>query len=122
MKKSTREKEARNKKISVYRHGEIAFEKIEALPENVKNLKPKKRGTILTGSNNNPHIFSGGSLYRVNENTFVFGYFVAKDTVLKHVEHGEGNGKLKTAKLPNGVYRLRRFNEVINEELQPVVD
>ncbi len=106
-------------KQKLYRHGEISFCQINELP---KGLTETKTDTILTGSNNNPHNFSGGKIYFKNVNNFIFGYFHAQNTILKHREHGEGKGKIKTAKLPNGFYELRKANEVVNKELKVVID
>ena len=103
----------------VYRHGEIVFEIINELPENLKKEKTK---TILTGSNNNPHTYDNGSLYFQNKDAFVFGYFEAKNTKLYHIKHGEGKGKLKTVKFPDGIYQLRRQVEIVNSEMKPVID
>lgn len=100
-----------------YRHGEICFEIIDKLPEGLTKSKSK---VLLSGSHGNAHTFNNGEFYEKVENEFVFGYFVAKKTTLFHPEHGEG--KDKTAKLPNGIYRLRRGVEYINGELKQVVD
>ncbi len=106
-------------KTPVYRHGEILFKKIKELPGDIKKSATK---TILTGSNNNPHTFKGGELYLKKIDDYVFGYFKADNTTLYHTEHGEGGNKLKVAKLPNGVYELRRAVERVNNELKPVID
>ena len=103
----------------VYRHGEIVFEVINKLPEGLQKTDIK---TFLIGSNNNPHIYDNGSLYLKNKDMFVFGYFEAKNTKLYHIEHGTGKGKLKTAKLPDGIYQLRRQVEIVNSEMKPVID
>ena len=107
------------KKTKCYRHGEIVFETINKLPGEMQQTKATE---FLKGSHGNPHTFNNGKLYLKKENNFVFGYFVAKDTMLFHVEHGKGNDKLKKAKLPNGIYRLRRQNEIVNDELRQVED
>ena len=100
-----------------YRHGEIVFEKISKLPEDLELSNSKE---FLIGSHGHPHIYDNGKLYFKKEDDFIFGYFVAKNTTLYHAEHGEG--KNKEAKLPNGNYRLRRAVEFINNEMKVVVD
>jgi hypothetical protein len=106
-------------KQKAYRHGEIAFVEIKKLP---KGLTQEKTQEFLKGSHGHSHSFDNGELYLKKENDWVFGYFVAKNTTLKHVEHGEGKGRLKTAKLPDGAYELRRGAEVVNKELKQIVD
>ena len=98
----------------VYRHGEIIFEIINKLPENLKKEKTK---TILTGSNNNPHTYDNGFLYFQNKDAFVFGYFEAKNTKLYHCEHSP-----KGVSLPDNVYCLRHQVEVVNKELKVIID
>ena len=105
----------------VYRHGEILFRKIfkKDLPKNLKETKQKE---FLKGSHGNPHTFDNGHLYLINKGEFIFGYFIADNTNLFHKEHGNGKGKLKKAKLPNGVYELRKQIEYINDKMKPVID
>lgn len=105
--------------MDAYRHGEIAFVKIDKLPTNLTETKQKE---FLKGSHGNPHTFDNGSLYLKNVDSNVFGYFVAKNTTLFHKEHGEGNDKPREAKLPNGTYELRRQVEFINDEMKQVID
>jgi len=108
-----------NKNLA-YRHGEIAFVKIDKLPDNLKKSKSK---TFMVGLNNNAHTFDKGNLYLTNKDTFVFGYFEAKDTQLFHKEHGTKKvGQLKSCSLPDGIYELRRQVEFINDEMKVVVD
>ena len=103
-----------------YRHGEICFEKIKALP---KGLTQSSQKELLVGSHGHPHSFDNGKLYLKVEDEYVFGYFVAKDTMLFHVEHGDKEvGGTKTAQLPNGTYRLRRQVEFVNDSLKQVID
>jgi hypothetical protein len=102
-----------------YRHGEIAFAKIDKLPQELQ-LSTNKQ--FLKGSHGNPHSYDNGELYLKEVSEYIFGYFVAKDTTLTHPEHGNGEAKLKTAKLPNGIYELRRAVEFINGELKQVID
>lgn len=106
-------------KNQAFRHGEIAFIKINSLPEGLNKSNQKE---FLKGSHGNPHTFDNGELYLKNVDDNIFGYFVAKDTKLKHPEHGEGKGKTKEASLPNGVYELRRQTEWINSEMKQIID
>ena len=107
------------KQQKAYRHGEIAFMKCDKLPEGLERAYTK---TFSIGSHNNPHTYDNGSLYLKNEDIFVFGYFEAKNTKLYHIKHGEGKGILKIAKLPDGIYQLRRQVEIVNSEMKPVID
>ncbi|MBK9272820.1 MAG: hypothetical protein IPM48_14640 [Saprospiraceae bacterium] len=105
-------------KTKAYRHGEIAFEIIKNLPKGLTQSDSKE---FLKGSHGHPHTFDNGKLYLKNENEYVFGYFVAKNTTLFHAEHGTGKGT-KKAKLPDGTYRLLRANEKVAEGLKQIVD
>lgn len=106
--------------IKAFRHGEICFEKIEALPEGLKKSTQKE---FLRGSHGNPHTFDKGTFYPKVEDVYVFGYFTAKGTTLYHEDHGKKTkGRIKEAKLPDGQYRLRRQVEHVNNELKQVVD
>ena len=104
-----------------FRHGEIAFVEVSKLPNGLKKSDSKE---IVKGSHSNSHSVSNGDLYFTNENQFVFGYLVAKNTVLLHPEHGEvvKDGKLKQGRIPDGIYQLRKQQEFINNELSPVID
>ena len=102
-----------------FRHGEILFVKIDKLPDGLKNESTK---TIVKGSHGHDHTFDNGKLFFKQVNEFVLGYFVAENTTLFHPEHGEGKGELKKAKLPNGVYEVRKQQEYTPEGLKPVVD
>lgn len=99
-----------------FRHGEILFLEISKLP---KGLKETKTNQIMTGSHGNSHTFDNGKIYFKQENDFVFGYFVSKDTSLLHPEHSP---KVGDAKLPDGVYELRKQAEHTPEGLVPVID
>jgi hypothetical protein len=107
------------KKIICDRHGEIAFELIESLPIGLTLSGAKE---FLKGSHGHPHSYDEGEFYPKVENEYVFGYFVAKGTTLFHEEHGNGKEFIKKAKLPDGIYRLRRAVEFINNELKQVID
>jgi hypothetical protein len=107
-------------KIKALRHGEICFEIIDKLPEGLKKSNSKE---FLVGSHGHSHKYNNGELYLKTENEYIFGYFVAKNTTLTHLEHGDKKvGELKTAKLPDNIYRLRRAIEYINGDLRQVVD
>lgn len=100
--------------MKITRHGEILFVPIDKKPTGLKKANQKE---FLKGSHGNPHSFDNGTLYLKDENEFVFGYFVAKNTKLYHSEHSP-----KGAKLPDGIYELRRQVEYIADGLRPVVD
>ena len=100
--------------IKAYRHGEIVLEKIDKLPE---NLKEEKTNILVKGRTGNSHTFKGGKIYIKNVDTFIFGYFEAKNTKLYHPEHSPDG-----AKLPDGYYQLRKHNEYTPEGLIPVID
>lgn len=109
----------KDNKKQVYRHGEIHFVLIDKLPDGIEK---EKTNVIMKGSHGHDHSFKGGKLYLKNVDEFVFGYFIAENTILYHPEHGEGKGKLLKAKLPNGIYELRRQNEYTPDGLKPVID
>ena len=103
-----------------YRHGEIAFEVIDSLPKGLEKSKSKE---FLKGSHGHPHLYDKGDFYPKVEDEYIFGYFVAKNTRLFHIEHGDKKvGAMKEAKLPNGIYRLRRGVEQFADELRQIID
>ena len=126
-----------------YRHGEIGLFQIEKLP---KGLKKSESKIIMQGSHGNSHSIDNGELYFKNVDNYIFGYLVAKNTKLQHFEHGNicsvcGYDKLintntcsqcntdfvkekkyRLAKINNGVFELRKQNEIVNSELKPVID
>ena len=108
-------------KKQVYRHGEIAFVRIDKLPEGLKKSDSKD---IIKGQTGNSHSITTGDLYFQNSGQYVFGYLEAKNTILLHDEHGSvvKEGKKRQAYLPDGIYELRKQQEFINNELQPVID
>lgn len=113
-----------SKKQKAYRHGEIAFVSIKKLPVSYgEKVKSKK---FLVGSHGNPHTYDNGELFLTKEGDVdnIFGYFIAKNTTLFHKQHGsrKNASDLKTAKLPNGIYELRRQVEIVNEEMKPIID
>lgn len=105
----------------LFRHGEIVFVKIEKLPNDLVESESK---VIVKGQNGHSHSINNGKLYFKNADTYIFGYLVAKNTSLLHDEHGViiDGSKSRIAKLPNGVYELRKQQEFINNELKPVID
>ena len=103
-------------KKQIFRHGEIAFIKIDNLPDGLKKSSSK---IIIAGSHGHDHTFNKGSFYPKKVNDYIFGYFVAKDTSILHEEHSP---KIGDAKLPDGIYELRKQQEYINGELKQVID
>lgn len=106
-------------KQKAYRHGEIALVKIKELPE---DIKPSDSKVLMKGSHEHDHSFKCGTLYPFQKGEFVFGYLVAKNTVLFHPEHGKGENKLKEAKIPNGIYELRKQHEHTPDGLKQIED
>ncbi|MDE2015898.1 MAG: hypothetical protein KGI72_05245 [Patescibacteria group bacterium] len=109
------------KKLKNYRHGDLVLIGIEKLPEGLTEATTKE---LIRGSGGNPHTIDRGEIYFKEVNEFVFGYLVAKDTTLRHREHGKKiSGKeLLEAKINDGVYELRRQVEKTHEGMAPVQD
>lgn len=108
-------------KLNNYRHGDLALIGIKKLMENLKKSNSK---VLMKGSGGNNHSFDNGKFYPCEKDIFVFGYFVAENTTLFHIDHGkkvEGK-RLRQAKIANGVYELRKQNEDTHEGMTPVVD
>ena len=106
-------------KLKTYRHGEILFVETKEIP---KEAKEEKTDILMKGSGGNPHSFKGGIFYELNKG-IVFGYFKAKNTKLYHPEHGDKKvDNLLEAKLPDGIYELRKGQEIVNEEMKPIQD
>lgn len=103
--------------IKAYRHGEIAFVYIKKLPTKLKKSNSK---IIVQGSHGNAHSFYNGELY-FKQDGYILGYFKAKNTTLLHSEHGVGKN-IKKAKLPDGVYEIRKQLEFTPSGLIPVID
>ena len=103
------------------RHGDLAFIQVKEFPEGLK-ASPSK--TLMKGSNNNDHAYDRGTFYPKTENSFVIGYFVAKNTTLLHVEHGKvvKGQQMRETRIPDGVYQLRRQNEDTHEGMRAVLD
>ena len=104
------------------RHGDLAFIGIDKLPEGLKLLSDSK--VLMQGSGGHDHKYDNGEFYPKKENDFIIGYFVAKETTLYHPDHGEkvDGSELRTAKIPDGFYELRRQNEETNDGMKPVLD
>jgi hypothetical protein len=102
-----------------YRHGDLALIGIDKLPDNLKKSDTK---ILMKGSGGNNHEIDNGDVYFINNNQFIFGYLAAKNTKLFHLEHGEGKGKNKEAKIEDGIYELRKQNEETHTELKQVED
>jgi hypothetical protein len=123
-KSSMLHKEQRNKikkgetMVKAYRHGDMALILIDNLP---KGLKEQKTDILMKGSHGNNHRVIHAKFYPKKEDNFVFGYLKAlKGCTLFHPEHGDkGTGK---AKLPVGIYQLRKQNEILADELRGVQD
>ena len=107
------------KKKQAYRHGEILLVKIDKIP---KSLKENTSKIIMQGSHGNSHSIDTGKLYFKKEGNYVFGYLVAKNTNLLHVEHGVGSGSLKKAKIEDGIYQLIKQQEYTPDGLIPIID
>lgn len=109
------------KKTVYLRHGDLALVPIKSLPE---GLKKAKTNIIMTGSHNNDHKAINCDIYFKDIDQFVFGYLVAKKGAkLLHPDHGDKKDKgLKEAKLPVGVYELRKQHQETHTGMVPVID
>lgn len=105
----------------VIRHGDLCLVKISKLPTGLEQAKTK---AIMKGSGGNDHSTDTGKIYFKTNGDFIFGYLKAKDTKLYHIEHGKVvKGKsLREAKIPDGIYELRRQNEYTHEGMKQVID
>lgn len=101
------------------RHGDLALIPIDAIPPGLQAAKVR---VLLRGSNNNPHSFDRGTFYPKGDGAFVIGYFVSGETTLTHCDHGEGKGRLKTVKIPDGAWEARRQQEQTHAGMRPVED
>ena len=105
--------------INAHRHGEILFCETKEIP---KEAKLKKTDILMKGSVGNLHSFRNGKFYELQRG-IIFGYFEAKNTILTHPEHGDKKvGNFLEAQLPDGMYELRKGQEIINQEMKPIVD
>jgi hypothetical protein len=106
--------------MNIYRHGDLVLEGVEKLPEGLTPTKTKK---IMVGSGGNPHSINNGTPYFKDMNNFVFGYLVASNTSLFHREHGDKKvGDLKSAKIDDGIYQLRKQHENTHQGMVAVED
>lgn len=107
-------------KTKAFRHGELVLVAIDKLPD---GLIETKTNLLIKGNTGNSHSFKGGKIYLKNDGQFIIGYFQAKNTQLFHPEHGEKKSAgVMVAKLPDGLYELRKQSEFINGELKQVID
>lgn len=106
-------------KTKAYRHWEIALVMIKEFPTWLEKVNQKE---FLKWSHWNSHSFDNWELYLKEEDDFIFGYFVAKNTTLLHPEHWEWNDMIKKAKIEDWIYQLRVQNEFVNNELKQVID
>lgn len=105
--------------IKTYRHGEILFVETKEIP---KEAKLKNTTILMKGSGNNAHSFKGGKFFELTKG-IVFGYFEAKNTTLLHKDHGnKKSDNLLEAKLPDGIYELRKGQEFTPDGLKPIID
>ena len=104
---------------NIYRHDDLCLKQIDKLPE---NLKKETLKVLMSGSQGNSHSYDNGDFYLKNIDKFIFGYFVARNTTLTHIDHGEGKSKIKVAKIDDGIYELRKQFEFINSEMKQVID
>jgi len=98
--------------MKAYRHGENILIQINKLPEDAKKLKTN---IFATGSSNNNHSITTGTLYKNEEGL----YLEAKDTSLLHPEHSPNAGD---AKIEDGFYQIKIQVEYTPEGLKPVID
>lgn len=100
--------------MRIYSHGEISFVTIDKLPNGLTEINTN---VFAKGKTGNSHTFKGGKIYLKNKGQFIVGYFEAKGTKLYHPEHSP-----KGAKLPDGVYEIRKQSEWVNGELKQIID
>ena len=107
-------------RIKAVRHGDLALVKIDKLPE---GLQPATSRTLIVGSGGNNHDVRDGVIYFKDVDQFVFGYLnAAEGCTLLHPDHGAGEGAIKTAALPAGIYELHRQFEETHESMRQVID
>lgn len=103
-----------------YRHGDLCLFGIKKLP---KGLSKSKTNILLVGNTGNNHSFDNGIFYEKKEGEYILGYFVAKNTILRHLDHGDTkNGNVLEAKIEDGIYEVRGQVEKSHEGLKPVID
>src|SRR3990167_5484636 len=96
------------------RHGDLGLFGITTPPKGIK--KSSSKVLLQTGSGGNPHSIDKGTFYPKEDGQSI-GYLVAKGTKLFHVEHSP-----KGAKIPDGVYDVRRQREITHEGFREVID
>ena len=106
--------------MKLYEHGDMVLMEIGKLPDGLTESASK----ILLEGKSNQHCHRGnGKWFPRATGQFIIGYFVARKTTLTHAEHGEkSDGQLKAAKIADGIYEVRRQNELTHEGMKPVVD
>ena len=106
---------------NLYEHGDMVLAEVAELP---KGLKASKSRVLLEGKSNTHSHRGGGKWFPHASGPFVIGYLVAKNTTLTHKEHGEAKegDALRVAKIKDGIYEVRRQNELTHEGMRPVVD
>ena len=101
------------------RHGDCLLVEVKEIPKATKTAIK----TLMVGSGNHPHTFDNGTFYQIDGDDFILGYLKADNTTLFHAEHGEDvGGSLREAKIPDGIYEVRKQVEYTNEGMKPVVD
>lgn len=105
--------------METIRHGDMLCGKVKTKKKGSKLTESK---VLMTGSGGNDHSFDNGKFYKLEGDDFIVGYLKAKNTKLYHPEHGNGKGKLKWAKLPDGVWEIRRQVEYTQEGMRQVED
>jgi len=108
------------------RHWDLALIGIEKLPENLKKTNSK---IIMKGNSGHNHTFDNWELYIISnsellqEDDFVFWYFITKNTTLSHEDHGDIiANNTRIALIPDGIYELRKQKEYTPDWLKVVVD
>lgn len=104
-----------------YRHGDLCLFEVSELPAGMEKSDEK---VLMAGSHGHNHTYDNGDFYP-HEDGLVIGYLVAAtNTKLFHPEHGRiVKGKeLREAKIPQGIYQLRRQQEDTHDGMKPVID
>jgi hypothetical protein len=112
-----------NMKTQIVRWGDIALEKIDALPTGLK--KATTHTVLQTGSSGHPHKVENCDIYFKNVSNYIIGYLVVKKNgKLLHAEHGKyvKGRNLKEGSIREGTYAIRRQQEKTHEGMRPVVD
>lgn len=107
--------------MEVFRHGDLGLVGVVSLPNGLKKSSSK---VLMNGSGGHNHTFDHGEFYPAGKG-LVIGYLAANNrTRLYHPEHGKAvKGKdLREAKIPAGIYELRRQQEDTHDGMKPVED